>query len=163
MSDTHWSDRFVGVPMSGEHLSDAEIAGKVDIDHPVLVGLGQPADGHAARTQRDGVARAVILPPLQNRDPQEVRRGCCPEGWLWHRRGRIRGDRNRRSWCNATSTASSSGVSPPVSITIGSARTGKVTGIIPNILSEPMVIDQQGSLYFGDTMKKTWRKFSPKK
>lgn len=48
-------------------------------------------------------------------------------------------------------------------VLVGSARTGKVTGVIPGIYAEPIAVDAEGNLYIGEVHPHTLRKFRPKK
>ncbi len=48
-------------------------------------------------------------------------------------------------------------------VLVGSARTGKVTGVIPNIYSEPIAVDAEGTLYIGEVHPHTLRKFRLKR
>lgn len=48
-------------------------------------------------------------------------------------------------------------------VIVGSARTGKATGIIPDIFAEPIAADNAGNVYVGEVHPHTWRKFSLKK
>lgn len=46
---------------------------------------------------------------------------------------------------------------------IGDARTGKATGMIPDVVSEPVAVDGNGNIYVGEVFRHDWRKFIPKR
>ena len=48
-------------------------------------------------------------------------------------------------------------------IRIGSAKTGKVSGVIEDVWAEGLAVDDEGNVYAGEVFRHVWRKFSPKK
>ena len=48
-------------------------------------------------------------------------------------------------------------------IYIGSAKTGKVSGVIEDVWAEGLAADDEGNVYAGEVFRHTWRKFSKKK
>lgn len=46
---------------------------------------------------------------------------------------------------------------------IGDAKTGKVTGVLPDVWAEGVAADDNGNIYVGEVFRHNWRKFTRKK